>query len=132
MSSKFKMAPQFILRFAIFVRKIEICASVLGSFKDWATRKLLTNEFRWFASLHEGRMLAALFAQVCHSFHWQLILQWLGNGTGYLKVRLENKLSSKIENTFDNCILGIMITHLLDTPNQVTRRSLPGGVDGWA
>ena len=46
-------------RFAIFVRKGELCASALCSFKDLATINLLMNKFRQIASLREGRMLLA-------------------------------------------------------------------------
>ena len=47
----------YIPKFAIFVRKRELCASALCSCKDWATTNLLKNKLRRFASLREGRML---------------------------------------------------------------------------
>ena len=61
MSSKFK---DFILRFAIFVRKSELCASALCCFKDWATKNLLISKFKRFASLHEKMMSPAILARV--------------------------------------------------------------------
>ena len=42
----------FILRFEIFVRKRELCVSVLCCF-DWAATNLLKSKFSRFASLHE-------------------------------------------------------------------------------
>ena len=54
----------FIPRFAIFVRKRELCTSVLCCFKDWATTNLLTSKFKRFASLRKGRMSPAVLAHV--------------------------------------------------------------------
>ena len=54
---------EFILRFAIFVQKRELCASALCLFKDWATTNLFANKLRQFASLHEGRMSLAVLAK---------------------------------------------------------------------
>ena len=51
------------VRFAIFVRKRELYATVLCSFKNLGTKNLLTNELRWFVSFHEGRMSPAALAQ---------------------------------------------------------------------
>ena len=55
--------PRFIPRFAIFALKRELYASALCSFKNWATTKLLTNKFRRFVGLFEGRMSPAVSAQ---------------------------------------------------------------------
>ena len=45
----------FIPGFAIFVHKKELCVSALSSCKDWTIINLLTNKFRRFASLCEGK-----------------------------------------------------------------------------
>ena len=66
----------FILKFAIFVRKQELYASALCSFKDWATTNQLMEKVSRFASLREERMLLAVLVkvdgwnqEVCLSFH---------------------------------------------------------------
>ena len=54
----------FILKFAGLCGMEELGAPGLCSFKGWATTNLFRNRFRWFASLHEGRMLLAVLAEV--------------------------------------------------------------------
>ena len=53
----------FILRFAIFVRKRELCASALGSFNDWTTYEQ-GQAVCEFVSLCKGRMSLAVLVKV--------------------------------------------------------------------
>ena len=50
----------FIPRFAIFVRKGELYASAICSFKDWAKTNLLMNKLRQFVSLCERKVPLAV------------------------------------------------------------------------
>ena len=54
MSSKYKMAASILFQgLQFFCGRENSCASVLRSFKDWATTNLLTNKPGQFVSLCE-------------------------------------------------------------------------------
>ena len=94
------------------------------------------NKFRWFVSLHEGRMSPAW--QIWQLKSGGLLLLSLAtnasNVADYLKVRLHNKLSTKQRKgpivAFNYTFAGH--TFVTRNSNQTTRHSPPGGVDGWA
>ena len=84
----------------------------------------LWTKFRWFASLHEGRMSPAILAQVWWLKSGSLPLLSLATDASMVRERYwllqgeatqQNK--QKIENKSDNCILSTIIMCSLDTPS---------------
>ena len=89
-----------------------------------ATTNLLTSKFRGLASLHEGRMLPAVLAQVWWLKSGSLPLLSLatdavmiGEGCWLLEGKATQQIKQQIENRSENCILGTIIICLLDTPS---------------
>ena len=134
----------FIPRFSVFVWKKELYVSVLCSFKKWATTNLLPNKLRRFVNSCEWRMSLAGFSQGWGQKIGSLLLLSLATDPSMVRKRcwlLEGKVTQPIEqqaeNRSDNCILDTNylfagVAFVTRNSNQTTRRSPPGGVDGWA
>ena len=100
----------------------------------------LWTKFRWFASLHEGRMSPALLAQVWWLKSGSLPLLSIATDASMVRERcwlLEGRATQQIKQQIEKRHLAqwlyIRWTHLHDKKFKSNTRCSPlGGVDGWA
>ena len=120
----------FIWRFAIFVRKRELCSSALSSFKDWAS---FNKTYVWTNSGGlRGKDVASYFSSrlktETRKFAAPFISDWYFDGYGTVMKQIEQQIENRSDN---NCILGTVVICLLDTSSWQEIQLKPPDILRW-